>query len=50
MCFVGEGEDYYTSTIDADIRDEKLTEIVDGYTEGYEITDLAGMKKAAKHL
>ena len=50
MYFVGEGEDYYTSTIDADIRDEKLTEIVNGYTEGYEITDLAGMKKAAKHL
>lgn len=50
MYFVSQGEEYYTSVIDGDIRDERFNEIVEGYSEGYELTELPGIKYVGKHL
>ena len=50
MYFVGVGEDYYTHTIDEDLRLEKYDEFIAEATEGYESKDLANKKLVGQHL
>jgi len=50
MYFVEKGEEYYTSTVENTIRNEKYAEYADALVEDYSITDSNGRGFAGKHL
>ncbi len=50
MYFVSVDEDYYTYTVDNDIRSEEYSDYIDGIKDGYSVTDGAAKFMAAKHL
>lgn len=50
MYFVSTDEDYYTYTVDNDIRTEDYSAYLDGIKEGYSVTDGAAKFMAGKHI
>lgn len=50
MYFVGTGEDYYTHTIDEELRNAKYDEFIAGAIEGYESKDLSSKNLVGQHL
>lgn len=50
MYFSGEGEEYYTHTVESALRSSRLNDFIDGLIEGIEAAELAGYKYVGKHL
>ncbi len=50
MYFSGVAEEYYTYAVDGAVRGERLNAYLDGIIEGVEVSELFGIKLAAKHF
>ena len=50
MYFVSVDEDYYTYTIDSDIRYEEYTDYIEGIKDGYSVTNGFAKFMAGKHI